>query len=217
MFRDPALTEIGARASTSGQFRQALHRSVCSVCEQALRANMPIRAAGTSGHLGPADEPCACRALLAPRNRKRTWRRRRCLDRRSALSSLRSHCAGRLSLCLLTMPFGWIAPGLLAISIASQMRDLTDRLIANEIGTAYVYVSSLGIDRRWAGGPRGQGQLHGIALQVVADFVRSFKSQHDKLACNSAGSRFGRIWTMLMAIGLTIPVCTAISPTLAAC
>lgn len=63
---------------------------------------------------------------------------------------------------------------------SDRLHALTDRLIENQIGTAYVYVSSLGSDNRWSGGPRGQGGFMD-SRSVVADFVRAFKSQDERL------------------------------------
>lgn len=60
------------------------------------------------------------------------------------------------------------------------LRAFADRLIENQIGTAYVYVSSLGIDNRWTGGLQGEGGFMD-SRSAVADFVRAFKSQNEQL------------------------------------
>ena len=61
-----------------------------------------------------------------------------------------------------------------------RLRELTDRLIENQIGTAYAYVSSLGIDNRWTGGLSGQVSFMD-SRTLVADFARRFKSQNENL------------------------------------
>ncbi len=75
---------------------------------------------------------------------------------------------------------------------SDRLRALPDRLIENEIGTAYVYVSSLGSDNRWSGGLQGKGGFMD-SRSVVANFVRAFKSKNERLRV------FGwiEIWTHL--------------------
>lgn len=63
---------------------------------------------------------------------------------------------------------------------SDRMRAFTDRLIENQIGTAYVYVSSLGSNNRWTGGLQGKGGFMD-SRSAVADFVRAFKSQNEQL------------------------------------
>ena len=63
---------------------------------------------------------------------------------------------------------------------SDRLRAFTDRLVENQIGTAYVYVSSLGIDNRWTGGLQGQGGFMD-SRSDVGDFVRAFKSQNKQL------------------------------------
>jgi len=146
--------------------------------------------AGSSGHLGP-QRALRLSTLLAPRNRKKLGAGVLIVVGAVVASlALRRPAIVSLDNAIWldrTWTFGDIDSG--------RMRELTDRLIANQIGTAYVYASSLGIDRRWAGGPRGQGSFM-ESRQVVADFVRSFKSQHDKLRA------FGwiEIWTHLDSV-----------------
>lgn len=62
----------------------------------------------------------------------------------------------------------------------AQMHDFADRLVAHRIGKAYVYVSSLGIDNRWSGGPLGAGGFMDSRV-AVAQFVEAFKSKNDRL------------------------------------
>lgn len=75
---------------------------------------------------------------------------------------------------------------------SDRLRSLTDRLVENQIGTAYVYVSSLGIDNHWSGGLEGTSGFMD-SRSVVADFVRALKNQNERLRV------FGwiEIWTQL--------------------
>jgi hypothetical protein len=74
----------------------------------------------------------------------------------------------------------------------ARLRDFTDQLVENQIGTAFAYVSSLSIDNRWAGDPQGNTSFM-EARSSVADFVKAFKSQNENLTV------FGwiEIWTHL--------------------
>lgn len=74
----------------------------------------------------------------------------------------------------------------------NRLREFTSQLVENQIGTTYAYVSSLGIDNRWSGGPRGQGSFMD-ARPIVTDFVQTFKAANDQLRV------FGwvEIWTHL--------------------
>lgn len=75
---------------------------------------------------------------------------------------------------------------------SDRLRELNARLIENQIGTAYVYVSSLGVDNRWSGGAQGKGSFMD-SRAPVADFVNEFKRQNENLRV------FGwiEIWTHL--------------------
>ena len=143
--------------------------------------------AGTSAHLGP-QRSLRLSTLLAPLNRKKL-------------------CAGVLIVAgAVIASLAFRRPAIVSLDNAiwldrtwtfgdldsGRIRELSDRLIENQIGTAYVYASSLGIDRRWAAGPRGQGSFM-ESRQVVADFVRSFKSQHENLRAYG----WIEIWTRL--------------------
>ncbi len=63
---------------------------------------------------------------------------------------------------------------------SEQLRDLSESMVAHQIGTAYAYVSSLGLDNRWSGGAQGEGSFMD-SRPAVADFVARFKSQNDNL------------------------------------
>lgn len=75
---------------------------------------------------------------------------------------------------------------------SDHLRAFSDRLIENQIGTAYIYVSSLGIDNHWSGGLQGKTSFMD-SRSVVADFVRAFKSQNDKIRVYG----WIEIWTRL--------------------
>ncbi len=73
-----------------------------------------------------------------------------------------------------------------------QKTAVADRLAANQIGKAYVYVSSLGIDNRWSGGPQGTDGFMNSRI-TVAQFVEAFKSKNEDLALLA----WIEIWTHL--------------------
>ena len=75
---------------------------------------------------------------------------------------------------------------------ASQLRDFSDRLVEHQIGTAYVYASSLGADSRWSGGPRGKLSFM-ESRAAVAEFVTAFKSKHSNMRVFA----WIEIWTYL--------------------
>lgn len=74
----------------------------------------------------------------------------------------------------------------------ARLSEFTGRLVENRIGKAYVYVSSLGIDSRWSGGPLGKGSFMDSRL-TVAEFVQRFKSKHEKFELLA----WVEIWTHL--------------------
>lgn len=61
-----------------------------------------------------------------------------------------------------------------------QLTEFVNRMVANRIGKAYVYVSSLGIDNRWSGGPQGTDGFMNSRV-TVAQFVEAFKSKNEEL------------------------------------
>lgn len=74
----------------------------------------------------------------------------------------------------------------------AQMGAFVDRLVENRIGKAYVYVSSLGIDNRWSGGPQGADGFMNSRV-TVAQFVEAFKSKNEELELLA----WVEIWTHL--------------------
>jgi len=63
---------------------------------------------------------------------------------------------------------------------SDHFRALTDRLIENQIGTVFAYVSSLGIDNRWTGGLQGKVGFMD-SRSALADFVSALKSENEQL------------------------------------
>ena len=61
-----------------------------------------------------------------------------------------------------------------------DLRALADRLLDYEIGSAYAYASSLGIDGRWSGGPQGEGDFAETSERVKS-FRQTLKAQNDSL------------------------------------
>jgi len=76
-----------------------------------------------------------------------------------------------------------------------HFRTFAERLIENQIGTAYAYVSSIGLDNRWSGGLQGKGSFMD-SRSAVAEFVQAFKSQNDRLRVYG----WIEIWTHLGAV-----------------
>ena len=151
-------------------------------------SEQPI-SSGKSGHLGQR-RAVRLSALLAPRNRLRIGAAAGVLIVAGAVIgalALRSPVALPLNNAI-WLDRAWTFGDL----DSEQLRDLAGRLIENQIGTAYAYVSSLGIDNRWSGGPQGKGSFMD-SRSIVTDFVQEFKSQNENLRV------FGwiEIWTHL--------------------
>ena len=62
----------------------------------------------------------------------------------------------------------------------ARISDFSNRLVDNRIGKAYAYVSSLGVDNRWSGGPQGTSGFMN-SRGTVAQFVETFKRNSDQL------------------------------------
>ena len=147
------------------------------------------RGKGASGHLGRR-RSIRLSALLAPRNRLRV-----------AAASGIVLAAGALLGSLAfrspeTVPLQnaiWLDRTWTYGDLDSdRLRNFTAQLVENQIGTAYAYVSSLGIDNRWTGGIQGKSSFMD-SRRIVDSFVRTFKSHNDNLRV------FGwiEIWTHL--------------------
>ena len=144
---------------------------------------------GTSGHLGRR-RAIRLSALLAPRNRLRAAAAAGiALAAGAVLASLafRSPETAPLPNAIWldrTWTYGALDSG--------RLRGFANQLVDNQIGTAYAYVSSLGIDNRWTGGIQGKSNFMD-SRPIVDDFVRAFKSHNDNLRV------FGwiEIWTHL--------------------
>ncbi len=130
---------------------------------------------GKSGHVGRR-RALRLSAFLAPRNRLRIGATAGVVFVAGAvigLLALRSPVALPLNNAI------WLDRAWTFGDLESErLREFTGRLIENQIGTAYAYVSSLGIDNRWSGGPQGKGSFMD-SRHVVANFVREFKSQNE--------------------------------------
>ena len=61
----------------------------------------------------------------------------------------------------------------------ARLSEFSSQMVENRIGTAYAYVSSLGIDNRWSGGPQGKSSFMD-ARATVADFVSAFKNKNEQ-------------------------------------
>ena len=62
----------------------------------------------------------------------------------------------------------------------ARISDFANRMVDNRIGKAYAYVSSLGVDNRWSGGPQGTSGFMN-SRGTVAQFVETFKRNSDQL------------------------------------
>ena len=131
----------------------------------------------TSGHLGPR-RAFRLSALLAPRNRLRMGAAAVALVGVGAvIGSLVIRKPAALPLDnAIWLDGAWTYGDL----DEAGMRAFSDNVIANQIGRAYAYVSSLNIDNRWSGGAQGKGEFS-ESRALVQDFARKFKSQNDNL------------------------------------
>lgn len=130
-----------------------------------------------SGHLGK-QRALRLSALFAPRNRLRV----------SAIAGVVIIAGVALGAFLNreieTLPLDnaiWLDRAWIYGDISdAQMAEFADRMVANQIGKAYVYVSSLGIDNRWSGGLQGKDGFMNSRI-TVAQFVEAFKSKNEAL------------------------------------
>lgn len=132
--------------------------------------------AGKRGHLGP-QRALRLSTLLAPRNRLKLAGAGIVIIAGAAIGALalRSpEVLPRNNAIWLDRSWTFGDPD------GSRLRELNARLIENQIGTAYVYASSLGMDNRWSGEAQGTGSFMDTRA-VVGDFVREIKSQNEKL------------------------------------
>ena len=147
------------------------------------------RGKGTSGHLGRR-RAIRLSALLAPRNRLRVAAATGIvLAAGAVLGSLAFRSPETKPLQnAIWLDRTWTYGDL----DSDRLRDFTSQLVDNQIGTAYAYVSSLGIDNRWTGGVQGKSSFMD-SRPIVDSFVRAFKSHNDNLRV------FGwiEIWTHL--------------------
>lgn len=179
--------------TTSGR---GLHSILSSISSLLSRIRKPPEeqsiSRGKSGHLGPR-RAIRLSALLAPRNRLR-------VGAATGIVLAAGVVLGSLALrSSETVPLNnaiWLDSTWTYGELESgRLRNFTSQLVDNQIGTAYAYVSSLGIDNRWAGGIQGNTSFMD-SRTLVDSFVRAFKSQNDKLRV------FGwiEIWTHLDSV-----------------
>ena len=75
---------------------------------------------------------------------------------------------------------------------AEALGALAERMTANGMGKAYVYVSSLGMGQRWTGGVNGEAEFMTSRGQV-ADFVAAFRQLSEEIEILA----WVEIWTQL--------------------
>lgn len=170
--------ESAPENATSGRGLRSFLSSIARLVSKLLMSTggQPSGRSG-SGHLGQ-QRALRLSALFAPRNRLRV----------GAISGVVIVAGLALGAFLNreseTLPLNnaiWLDRTWVYGDISdAQMLDFADRLVAHRIGKAYVYVSSLGIDNRWSGGPQGtEGFMD--SRMAVAQFVEAFKSKNERL------------------------------------
>jgi hypothetical protein len=173
IFRDSA-----SENSTAGRgLISILSRISAYFSGDGTNASQPSVGKGKSGHLGRR-RAIRLSTLLAPRNRLRVGGAAGVLIVAGGVFAsllLRSPATTPLNNAIWldrTWAYGDLDE--------NRLGNLANQLIKHRIGTAYAYVSSLGIDNRWSGGP--QGTLSFMeSRSAVAEFVQTFKSQNDNL------------------------------------
>ncbi len=182
--------DSGPDTSTSGLGLRSILTGITTLLSRFRTSpDEQSRGKGTSGHLGQR-RAIRLSALLAPRNRLR------------AAAATGIVLAAGAVLASLAFRNSETAPLQNAIWLdrtwtygeldSDRLRGFTNQLVDNQIGTAYSYVSSLGIDNRWTGGIQGKSSFMD-SRPIVDNFVRAFKSHNDNLRV------FGwiEIWTHL--------------------
>lgn len=164
--------------SSSGRGFRSFFKSIAGSISKVLTGSggQPTGRSG-SGHLGQ-QRALRLTALFAPRNRLR-------VGGIAGIIVLAGLALGAfISRDIETLPLNnaiWLDRTWIYGDISdAQMGEFADRLVANQIGKAYVYVSSLGIDYRWSGGPQGTDGFMNSRV-TVAQFVEAFKSKHEEL------------------------------------
>ena len=135
------------------------------------------RGKGSSGHLGRR-RAIRLSALLAPHNRLRVAAATGIvLAAGAVLGSLAFRSPETVPLQnAIWLDRTWTYGDL----ESDRLRNFTTQLVDNKIGTAYAYVSSLGLDNRWTGGIQGKSSFMD-SRGTVDSFVRTFKSHNDNL------------------------------------
>lgn len=130
-----------------------------------------------SGHLG-RQRALRLSALLAPRNRLRVGAVASIVVASGILfGALLNRDVEQLPLNnAIWLDRSWIYGDL----DDARLGEFVNRLIEHRIGTAYTYVSSLGIDERWSGDAQGAARFMN-SRATVANFVETFKSKSERL------------------------------------
>ncbi len=182
--------DSGLENSTSGRGLRSILTGITTLLSRfPTSLGEQSRSTGTSGHLGRR-RAIRLSALLAPRNRLRVAAATGIvLAAGAVLGSLafRSPQTGPLDNAIWldrTWTYGDLD--------SERLRAFTSQLVDNQVGAAYAYVSSLGIDNRWTGGIQGKSSFMD-SRPIIDSFVQAFKSHNDNLRV------FGwiEIWTHL--------------------
>lgn len=169
------------RSGDSAAEKSALGRArltiLALVSQLQARFGAQSRGVKPGGHLGPR-RALRLSAILAPRNRLKIGAASLAIVIAGALIALlASGAPSALPLDnAIWLDGGWTYGDL----DDAGLRAFSDSLIENQIGTAFAYVSSLGIDNLWSGGRQGKSGFTDSRAQVE-EFARSFKSQNDSL------------------------------------
>lgn len=164
--------------SSSGRGLRTVLNSIFAIVSKLLSASGGEKSARDgASHLGRQNALRAS-ALLAPRNRKRVGAAAGVLVASGLLiGALLNQEAEPVPLNnAIWLDRTWIYGEL----DDARLGDLTNRLVEYQIGTAYAYVSSLGIDERWSGGAQGTTGFMN-SRTAVATFVEAFKRANDTL------------------------------------
>ena len=170
--------ESAPENSSSGRGLRAFFGAIARLFSQLLTGGTGRSSAkSSSGHLGQ-QRALRLSAFLAPRNRLR-------LGAITGVVVAAALAAGALLNREVETPLLnnaiWLDRTWIYGDISdAQLDAFASRLVTNRIGKAYVYVSSLGIDNRWSGGPQGtEGFMN--SRVTVAQFAEAFKSKNEDL------------------------------------
>lgn len=184
------LSESAPDKSTAGRgLRSLLNRLVSTITSIGSSSSGQPTSDGRSEHLGKR-RAIRLAALLAPRNRLRVGASAGVVIVAGAIfGSLLFQDNETISLNnAIWLDRTWTFGGI----DDARLGELTGQLIENRIGKAYAYVSTLGIDNRWSGGPLGKGSFMD-SRETVSQFVEAFKRQDERFELLA----WVEIWTHL--------------------